>query len=683
MIKFGKYFTILTLILILSVVSFSPKAMGADFIDSWINTINISEVIGSNLTFTYENKIYNIGGANNSVPIISKYSVINSSGLLTTWNDLANPLTPRYWHTGTLNLNKLYILGGTDSTFTNTNAVELGTIDSYGEIASWQTLTSLPFPLSLGSAVSTDDKIYFAGGNTAPTFDPTTASQAVYMATINPDGTIGTWEEAGQLPDKMFGFGMVENNGHLAIIGGNRTTGISNSVSTAKIRPDGTLEPWILQPDLPLQISRFGLTKVSNYLIIAGGQYTNSDFTNKVWYSEISDGTIGAWTESVNSLPVTNFAGSLTSLENDLYLVGGVSNGNYSNEVLHTKVNISSPSPTSTPTPTATVTATATSTPTVTQTITPTATATITPTAHPFLNVPSLKQYSEPWKNKIYGFTDKTINDFGCALTSAVMVLRYHGHNVMPDTLNTWLKNQKDGYIRNGLINWLAVSRYTKQHDTLLTPTLEYKRLDAATSNLDNELNNNRPAVLKEPGHFIVATGKFGSTYTINDPGYANRNDLTPYVNSFLAINSFTPTHSNLSYMMFVIEPQFNLELQTSNGSLAPTEFFVEEPIDSLTNPSIKSGNPVKILLFEKPANGKYKLKITGPKGKYNLDSFIYDLNGKVETEKYSGKLSGRDTDSYKINIENKKKKDNDHNDNDHHDWREFFRKYLQKFERN
>lgn len=63
------------------------------------------------------------------------------------------------------------------------------------------------------------------------------------------------------------------------------------------------------------------------------------------------------------------------------------------------------------------------------------------------------------------------------------------------------------------------------------------------------------------------------------------------------------------------------------------------------------------------------------------MDSFIYDIDGKVEIEKYSGKLSGRDTDSYKINIENKKKNDNDHdNDDDHHDWREFFRRYLQKF---
>ena len=92
-----------------------------------------------------------------------------------------------------------------------------------------------------------------------------------------------------------------------------------------------------------------------------------------------------------------------------------------------------------------------------------------------------------------------------------------------------------------------------KNNDSPSSPTLEYKRLSATENNLDNELNNNRPAILKEEGHFVVATGKlFNGVYAINDPGYADRNDLTSYGNSFLAINSYSPTHSDLSYMMFV-----------------------------------------------------------------------------------------------------------------------------------
>jgi hypothetical protein len=74
--------------------------------------------------------------------------------------------------------------------------------------------------------------------------------------------------------------------------------------------------------------------------------------------------------------------------------------------------------PTVTATPTAIPTATPTFPPTATPTIEPTATATSTPTSNlPVLSVPSLKQYSVPWKNKIYDHTKNTIHELGCALT--------------------------------------------------------------------------------------------------------------------------------------------------------------------------------------------------------------------------------------------------------------------------
>lgn len=306
------------------------------------------------------------------------------------------------------------------------------------------------------------------------------------------------------------------------------------------------------------------------------------------------------------------------------------------------------PTPAPTSTPIETPTATPTTTPTSTATTTPTSTATSTPIL-PVLSVPSLKQYSMPWASKIYDHTKNTINEFGCALTSAVMVLQYHGHIVLPDALNNWLKNQNDGYIRNGLINWLAVSRYTKLHDSTNSPTLEYKRLDPTDGNLDIELNNNRPAILKENGHFVVATGKTSSSYLINDPGYADRNTLEPYGNSFLAINSYTPTHSDLSYMMFIVDPNINIEIKDMNGTVIPTESYIEEPINSLSNPNIKTGESLKIVLLEKPDTGNYKLEVSGQKGKYELNSYLYDTLGTVSQNKFKGQIKNSEVDKYNI----------------------------------
>lgn len=305
----------------------------------------------------------------------------------------------------------------------------------------------------------------------------------------------------------------------------------------------------------------------------------------------------------------------------------------------------------STPTTTATATATPTTTATATATSTATATATSTsaPTPTP-MGVPNLKQFEGGWENNIYDHTVKTIKDWGCALTSAAMVLRYHGHNVWPNTLNDWLNGQKDGYIRNGLINWLAVSRYTKIHDSAQSPTLMYKRLLPSNINLGEEINNLRPAILKEDGHFIVATGKTIGSYFINDPGYATRNTLESYGNNFLAINSYTPTHSDLSYMMFVVDENINLELLDLEGNIIETQKFVEDPIIDTDDLTSKSGEPLSLLILEKPTNGRYILKISGISGDYHLESYLYNRDGLVTYNTFFGILFGDDFDTYQIN---------------------------------
>lgn len=341
------------------------------------------------------------------------------------------------------------------------------------------------------------------------------------------------------------------------------------------------------------------------------------------------------------------------------------------------------PEQSDTPTPSSIPTSVPTATPTFEPT--PTSTPTPSPTATGvFLSVPSLKQYSVPWKNKIYDHTKSTINEFGCALTSAAMILQYHGHIVLPDALNNWLKNEHDGYIRNGLINWLAVSRYTKINDSTNSPTLEYKRLEPTNENLDIELNNSRPAILKEDGHFVVATGKLPSTYSINDPGYADRNTLEPYSNTFLAINSFTPTHSDLSYMMFVVDTDINLELFDSSGSAVSTKSFIDEPITNLSKPNKKSGETVKIYLLEKPKNDKYTLKVSGAKGNYQLDSYLYTTNGKLTQNEFKGTLKSKETDKYLISFEGRnkidEKNDKKHKDRDYDDWFKYFYKYFKKW---
>jgi hypothetical protein len=130
------------------------------------------------------------------------------------------------------------------------------------------------------------------------------------------------------------------------------------------------------------------------------------------------------------------------------------------------------------------------------------------------LNLPDIKQYSSPWGLMEYNSatnwysSDPTITRWGCALTSASMVLQYHGHDVFPDTLNSWLLNQPDGYIGNGYLNWLAVSRYSLQNQSPSSSPLEFRLFNEPNDpHLKQDINNDQPVIVRVPGHFVTVKG--------------------------------------------------------------------------------------------------------------------------------------------------------------------------------
>lgn len=268
-----------------------------------------------------------------------------------------------------------------------------------------------------------------------------------------------------------------------------------------------------------------------------------------------------------------------------------------------------------------------------------------------FLPVPLLKQTDNNWGSQIYDTADKwttaphqTIGDWGCALTSATMVLQYSkitklpdGTSLDPGTLNTWLKNQKDGYMGNGLLNWLALSRLSKlakaQNPDFSSDALEYKRKTGAdTTTLLADLQNNQPDILEEPGHFVVGTGQSDTSFTINDP-YYNRTDLTQgYNNTFLSLGRYVPSHTDLSYMLFVTDENTSLELKDATGS-AVGELIQQQPLinDTNDNSGTVSGSIVHEYLVPQPESGTYFLTTSGSNNSpYNVKVYLYDKDGNV-----------------------------------------------------
>ncbi len=158
----------------------------------------------------------------------------------------------------------------------------------------------------------------------------------------------------------------------------------------------------------------------------------------------------------------------------------------------------------------------------------------------PGLTVPLYKQCASPWGMDTYDHTTSTICKKGCALTSAVMVLRYYGvttgidgKEVNPRNLNEWLI-ANNGYLKSDkTIKWDKITEYSGGKVTFSIVNGRNDKL------LNSDLCNGQPPIIKVPNHFVVATGRICSdteeTWTINDPGH-NITTLQGYGNNYLGL---------------------------------------------------------------------------------------------------------------------------------------------------
>lgn len=263
------------------------------------------------------------------------------------------------------------------------------------------------------------------------------------------------------------------------------------------------------------------------------------------------------------------------------------------------------------------------------------------------LDVAPLKQTASPWNDDLYDSanlwsSDTTFARWGCAVTSAAMVFNYHGLTKMadnsdldPGTLNSWLKSQPDGYVRNGLTNWLALSRLSSQITGINEvdfEALEYDRIlstdhQIIKDNIDAEVPI--PTILREPGHFVVARGYSDDSILINDP-YHDIDDLSKYANTFENISRFTPSSTDLSYIMLVVDTNVDVKVFDENNLEVETVVIVDDPITDPSGSSETNAQPLKTVYIKNPDSGKYSIEISGT-GDYLLDAYLYDKEGEVK----------------------------------------------------
>jgi len=279
------------------------------------------------------------------------------------------------------------------------------------------------------------------------------------------------------------------------------------------------------------------------------------------------------------------------------------------------------------------------------------------------LDVPDIKQYSPLWKDEIYDHANiwatgkSSIERWGCALTSAAMILQYYKYNTSPKELNNWLKSQEDGYLVNGNLNWIAISRYTKINN-LLKNNLSILELQLLSNNreiLKNEIlaqPKGRPAILKLPNHFIVANGIINNDFYINDPG-SKKNRLSEIANDYVSLIKFSPSFTNLSYILLVYDEDLKLLIKDPNDSIIPNKYFsIERPPFDNIDQSYSLNKNIGVFHLAKPQKGIYKMAISKD-GIYTIRAYLYNNQGNLIKKEIKG-ISDNDIQTFNINYGDK-----------------------------
>ncbi len=215
----------------------------------------------------YNGYLYALGGTPDGTAANATSTVwiakLGANGEPQLWHPTGG--TPAYWYVSTNTLpaalsytsiaaykNKLYMVGGRNTTGTSINDVRVADFLPTGDIGPWSTsgMQNLTTPgARFGHSVHIyNDVMYVIGGNSSGTLLATN-----YYSKLNSDGTMNTWQATTSFTTARASFGgqmtgvwgayMYIAGGCSALTSGYCST-VASDIQLASINADGTLAPW-------------------------------------------------------------------------------------------------------------------------------------------------------------------------------------------------------------------------------------------------------------------------------------------------------------------------------------------------------------------------------------------------------------------------------------------------------
>lgn len=288
------------------------KQVSGGAVGTWSTTTVLSAAADYARPVAYGGRMY-VMATPSSGNAVLRYATINSNGTLggswTTASNQPSGVTTDMGYEFVLYGGRLYFIGGG----AEKKQVEYATIQADGSVGTWQTASTLQQSRQFFGAVAYGGYLYAAG-----TVSPTTA---VEYAAIKADGSLGPWQTTESLPSEMSFGSMVAYNGRVYYLG------TATGAVYANIGDNGTLGSWTEATAITNgpQGLQAGVTQAGGYVYIVGGYGVGAVSSGQVNYGQITaDGNVNPWrlTTSVGT-PNTYLNSGAVAYNGYLYAMGG------------------------------------------------------------------------------------------------------------------------------------------------------------------------------------------------------------------------------------------------------------------------------------------------------------------------------------------------------------------------
>ncbi|MBI4564437.1 MAG: hypothetical protein HY716_07075, partial [Planctomycetes bacterium] len=303
----------------------------AGTVGAWSATTALPSVRMAHTSVAYNGFVYTIGGFGANLAYLSDVLVapLNADGSVGPWTATTALPSARARHGSVAYNGFLYAIGGFDSNTNPIGDVLVASINADGTVGAWASTTALPSGRVYHTSVAYNGFVYVIGG-----YNGSSSLSDVLVAPVNADGTVGAWSTTTALPSVRAAHSSVAYNGSVYVIGGSVTSdAISQSTNAVLVAPlfaDGTVGTWSTSTPLPAGRLLHASVAHDGFLYAIGGFTGTETEPSYIAYSAVlvtplnADGTVGAWSATT---ALSSARGWLTSVLHNgfVYAIGGAS----------------------------------------------------------------------------------------------------------------------------------------------------------------------------------------------------------------------------------------------------------------------------------------------------------------------------------------------------------------------